>query len=51
MEANGNSITQPDLPFVKEQWAIKQGFAVQAERASQELLRKAIEPVEPTRPT
>ena len=42
-----NSISQPDLPFVKEQWATKQGFAVHAERASQELLRKAIEPVEP----
>jgi hypothetical protein len=42
-----NSISQPDLPFVKEQWSVKQGFALKADRASRELLRKASEPGEP----
>ncbi len=42
-----NSVSQPDLPFVKEQWKVKQGFALKADRSSRELLRKASEPAEP----
>lgn len=33
-----NSITEPDSPFVKEQWAIKQSFATNAEKIKNELL-------------
>jgi hypothetical protein len=36
-----NSISQPDLPFVQEQWRVKQGFALEADRASRDLLRRA----------
>ena len=36
-----NSISQPDLPFVREQWRVKQGFALEADRLSRELLRRA----------
>ncbi|HVT10831.1 MAG TPA: polysaccharide lyase family protein [Fimbriimonadaceae bacterium] len=35
-----NSVSDPDSPFVKAQWAIKQGFAVQADKASRALLAK-----------
>jgi hypothetical protein len=38
-----NSITQPDLPFVKDQWAIKQGFAMTAEAQSRQLLAAALQ--------
>jgi len=33
-----NSISEPDAPFVREQWAIKQAFALDAERQSDALL-------------
>jgi alpha-mannosidase len=33
-----NSITEPDLPFVKGQWKVKQAFAVDADAQSQKLL-------------
>lgn len=36
-----NSITQPDLPFVREQWEVKKGFALAAEKQSQDLLMRA----------
>ncbi len=36
-----NSTEAPDLPFVKEQWQFKQKFALDADRASRELLAKA----------
>lgn len=36
-----NSISQPDLPFVREQWKVKQGFALEADRLSRELLVRA----------
>ncbi len=32
-----NSISQPDLPFVREQWKVKQGFALDADRQSKAL--------------
>jgi len=37
-----NSISEPDLPFVKTQWKFKQAFALDAERQSKELLDKAL---------
>ncbi len=37
-----NSVSQPDLPFVKNQWKIKQGFALDAEAQSQKLLAAAL---------
>ncbi len=36
-----NSISQPDHPFVKSQWAIKQAFALDADRQSRHLLAAA----------
>jgi hypothetical protein len=36
-----NSISQPDLPFVKDQWKYKQGYALNADKQSRELLDKA----------
>jgi alpha-mannosidase len=33
-----NSISQPDLQFVKDQWAVKASFAEEADRRSRELL-------------
>jgi alpha-mannosidase len=36
-----NSIEEPDLDFVKEQWKIKRKFALDADRRSQELISKA----------
>lgn len=33
-----NSVTEPDAPFVKQQWAIKQAFAVDGDAQSQKLL-------------
>ncbi len=38
-----NSISQPDAPFVKSQWAIKQKFALDADAQSQALLQRAID--------
>ena len=37
-----NSISQPDLPFVKTQWKFKQAFALDADRQSRALLAKAL---------
>ncbi len=37
-----NSISQPDAPFVKSQWAIKQAYALDAEKQSRNLLDQAI---------
>ncbi len=36
-----NSISEPDLAFVRDQWKVKRGFAVDADRKSRELLQKA----------
>src|SRR5579883_2753743 len=36
-----NSIREPDLPFVREQWEVKQGFALGADRKSKDLLNRA----------
>ena len=37
-----NSISQPDHPFVKSQWAIKQAFALEADQQSRALLEKSL---------
>ena len=37
-----NSITQPDAPFAKSQWAIKQAFALEADKQSRQLLNRAL---------
>jgi hypothetical protein len=37
-----NSISQPDIPFVRDQWKVKQAFALDADRQSRELLEKAL---------
>jgi len=37
-----NSISQPDLPFVTNQWAYKQGYALKADAKSRELLDRAL---------
>lgn len=37
-----NSVSQPDLPFVKEQWRVKQSFALNAASQSSNLLEKAL---------
>ncbi|MBL9139398.1 MAG: hypothetical protein JNK85_26250, partial [Verrucomicrobiales bacterium] len=37
-----NSISEPDIPFVLDQWRVKQGFALDADRQSRELLEAAI---------
>lgn len=37
-----NSVSQPDLPFVKSQWKYKQGYALKADAKSHELLDKAL---------
>ena len=36
-----NSVEQPDLPFVKDQWEFKRKFALDADRQSRELLARA----------
>ncbi len=38
-----NSITEPDLPFVRDQWKVKQGFALDADKQSRHLLSEALE--------
>jgi len=35
-----NSISEPDAPFVKSQWAIKQANALEGDKQSRELLRR-----------
>lgn len=42
-----NSVSQPDLPFVKNQWKYKQGYALKADAKSRELLDKACGGVAP----
>ncbi len=46
-----NSISQPDHPFVKSQWAIKQAFALDGDKQSRQLLDAALavrgEPIVP----
>ena len=37
-----NSITEPDSEFARSQWRIKQGFALDADRQSRELLARAV---------
>jgi hypothetical protein len=37
-----NSTSEPDIPFVKAQWAYKQAFALDADRQSRQLLEEAI---------
>jgi len=37
-----NSISQPDVPFVRDQWRVKQAFALDADRQSRELLERAL---------
>ena len=37
-----NSTEEPDLPFVKQQWEIKQKFALDADRDSRALLARAL---------
>jgi alpha-mannosidase len=37
-----NSISQPDLPFVTNQWVVKQEFALAADRQSREILDLAL---------
>ncbi len=37
-----NSVSQPDEPFVKQQWAYKQAFALQAAKKSEAVLRQAL---------
>ena len=39
-----NSVSEPDKEFVKEQWRIKRGFAVDADNISRKLLQRATEP-------
>ena len=38
-----NSISQPDLPFVLDQWKVKQAFALDADKQSQALLGQALQ--------
>ena len=37
-----NSISQPDHPFVKSQWAIKQAFALDGDKQSRKLIESAL---------
>ena len=37
-----NSIDEPDKPFVKDQWKIKQAFALDADAQSRKLLASAL---------
>ncbi len=37
-----NSISQPDIPFVTNQWRVKQGFALDADKLSREILDAAL---------
>ncbi len=39
-----NSVSEPDDPFVKQQWQVKRSYAVAADRQSKELLRDAVKP-------
>ena len=37
-----NSISQPDLPFVRDQWKVKQAFALDADKQSRAVARAAL---------
>lgn len=37
-----NSISEPDIDFVKQQWAVKQAFALDADRQSRDILEGAL---------
>src|ERR1035437_8255998 len=43
-----NSISQPDLPFVRDQWTVKQAFALDADKQSRQLLAQALGGVRPS---
>ncbi len=43
-----NSISQPDLPFVHDQWKVKQAFALDADKQSQQLLAQSLVGVRPS---
>lgn len=45
-----NSISQPDLPFVLDQWKVKQAFALDADRQSHSLLNQALQANPPRMP-
>ena len=45
-----NSISQPDLPFVLDQWRVKQAFALDADRQSRDLLATALAVTEDGQP-
>jgi hypothetical protein len=38
-----NSISEPDLPFVHDQWKVKQAFALDADQQSRQLLAQALQ--------
>jgi hypothetical protein len=38
-----NSISAPDLPFVRDQWKVKQSFALDADKQSQQLLAQSLQ--------
>jgi hypothetical protein len=42
-----NSISEPDLPFVRDQWKVKQAFALDANKQSQQLLAQSLGGVQP----
>ncbi len=37
-----NSVSEPNIPFVKDQWAVKQAFALEAEAQSRRLLGSVV---------
>ena len=43
-----NSISQPDLPFVRDQWKVKQAFALDADQQSRQLLLQSLGGVRPS---
>jgi len=38
-----NSVSEPDLPFVRDQWKVKRGFALDGDRLSRQLLAQALQ--------
>jgi alpha-mannosidase len=43
-----NSISQPDLAFVRDQWKVKQAFALDADKESRQLLAQSLGGVRPS---
>jgi hypothetical protein len=43
-----NSISEPDLPFVRDQWKVKQAFALDADKQSQQLFAQSLGGVRPS---